>query len=52
MVKITKECTFDGLEYKDEKLNLLLERKRIWKVHCNFLRRSYLFSTSSQIPIL
>lgn len=29
MVQITKERVFNVLEYKDEKLNLLVERKRI-----------------------
>lgn len=32
MVQITKERVFDVLEYEDEKLNLLVEHKKMWKV--------------------
>lgn len=48
MVQITKERVFNVLEYKDEKLNLLVERKRIWKVQ--FL--ASILSLFHQQPVL
>lgn len=48
MVQITKERVFNVLEYKDEKLNLLVERKRIWKVQ--FL--ASILSLFQQQPVL